>query len=458
MKRPLAICLALTAAACGPRGATTRAGDAPGGACSRRLPDAQFVLEPPPALPQLDSHITLDVHAETRALERELAKQIPVTLAAESNRPVGTPGEVSYSVRRGGIGLALDGDRLNVRVPVQIEVEICKPLGPFCPVYGRCSPTLAAVASVPLLLGENYEIGRSKVSIAQGRSCVIAGLDAGPTIRREADREIGNVQARIDRALPDIRPGVASVWELLHHPVLLGTSTCLRIAPKQIAQARPVLSGGVLTARLSAKGRISVEEPCTEPNRPIKADALPPLQTLERLDDGVELAVPMRVEWKTVSTELTRVVSEQTSTTALHAVSVEAHATRGGEHGLVALYTTLAGPTCGGIWLLAEPWFDPTTARVRMRSLRVAPGQPQVDGIEGVLTTLEGAGGVALPVDVSAGPSALETLVRSFTQGLPPNVRVAASVAPARVDRVLMDGDSLVPIATFNGSATLELK
>jgi Domain of unknown function (DUF4403) len=457
--RPLASIYAALAlaAACTPHPGAGPGSDGPGehGECSVRIPSRPYSPASTAPLPAIESHITVALRAEVAALEREIGKQVPVTLAAESGRDIGAPGQVSYVVRRGRIALGLAGDRLSVTVPVQIDVEVCKPLGPFCPIYGRCKPSLSAVASVPLLLGDDYQVGKSRVGMAMGRSCVIAGIDAGSTIREQAARQVGAIQARIDRSMPDIRPTLAGVWELLHHPVSLGTTTCLRIKPDKLAQARPSLTSGVLAAEISASGAIDVEEPCADPNAPVHAAPLPRLATLDRLPDGVDLEVPVKMEWKAVSAALTRsLASDASSQEPLRIVKVDAM----GDALRVALGLTLAGRACGDVWLTGEPWYDAGTTRIRLRKVALAAGQPSLDAASELVARVERAAAIPLPVDVSSGPSALDGLVRSFSKDLTGGVRMEAKMAPARIDRVLPTADGLVAVATLAGSATLRVE
>ena len=78
------------------------------------------------------------------------------------------------------------------------------------------------------------------------------------------------IQSRIDHSIPKLRPYVDNVWRTLHVPVSLGNTTCLRIVPDGLTQARPTLVNRVLSARLSATGALSVEDPCQKPEEAIR--------------------------------------------------------------------------------------------------------------------------------------------------------------------------------------------
>jgi hypothetical protein len=398
----------------------------------------------------------VEVSAELSAIRRELERQVPVGLAGERRRPIGAPGEVTYSVGRGSMSTKLVGDRLVVGVPVAVHVEVCKPLGPFCPVYGECNPRLAAVASTPVLLGRDYEIGKSRVGIQVTRGCTIAGINATPEIEKRARGAVGIVQSKIDAAAPPIRPAVASIWELLHHPVSLGKSGCLRIHPEKTAQAHPSSEPGRIVTRLAAEGTLTVEDPCLEPDAPVKAPPLPPLETKAEVPAGVDLRVPIVSSWSDVSAALARtLLGRPLVADGVKLVGVEAAGTVSGGRAVVALQGQVGGRVCGPVLWLAEPWFDARIERVRFRNLGSNAADPALDALA---RGIEERAAVPLPVDVSAGPAAIEGLIRSFGAGLPDSVRVESSLSPPGVSDVRAAASGLVAVATFTGTAAVRLR
>lgn len=411
-------------------------------------------FQSPAPLPPQRSHIGVAIEAKLSALQRELGSRVPVTLARERRRPVGAAGDVSYVVRRGAIGLKLDSDRLLVSVPVDVDVEICKPLGPFCPTYGRCQPRLSAVASVPALLDERYAVGKSRVAISVVSPCTIAGIDATPEIRQQARQQVGNVQARIDASMPELRSSVASMWELLHHPVALGKTTCLRITPDRISQARPVASKDTLRARISAEGELGIEDPCEAPEAPVRPAPLPRLATLEEVPDDVVLRVPIRTSWVDISAAFTRSLAAKPEH-GLGIVKVEARAAEIGARAHVALQATVRGRVCGDAWFVGVPRFDASTSRVRLGEVRQAPGEVRQPELEALARRIEAEASAALPVDVASGPAALEQLVVSLSRGLPPQVTAEHETARAEVSGLFPESQGLVALAVFSGRTRL---
>jgi hypothetical protein len=344
---------------------------------------------------------------------------------------------------------------------VSAEVEVCKPIGPFCPTYGRCSPRLLSTASVPIVLGKDYDVGRSNVSIALTKSCVIAGFDAAPEIKKLASKEAGGVQRRIDGAVPVLRPSVEAGWKQLFVPVSLGASTCLRIAPERLAQARPSLANGTLSARLAVMGRLRVEQPC-EPNAAVTPSPLPPLDVADALPDDVALQVPIRIDWTEVSAELTRSLGAKDAATS--ELSVARATARGASHdgrAVLAIDLTLEGSTCGEVRVLAEPEWDAKASRLRLARVRLAPGQPRRSALlanAGVEKLVAERAAIALPVDVSTTPTALESLVERLTAERPQGVDVDVEVEPATISRVVIEPAGLVPIASFRGKALIRVR
>ena len=257
--------------------------------------------------------------------------------------------------------------------------------------------------------------------------------------------------------MPTIRPSVAGVWELLHHPISLGGTTCLRIAPERLLQAYPAVESGVLTARLAALGELSVEEPCVAPNAAVKAPPLPRLSTEANFPAGVELNVPIRVGWEEASTALTRAVGTGGDPN-LRILQIDAHATQRNGKARAALHTTVTGRACGATWFLAEPWYDPATSRLRLR--KVTPANPADAGpeISALVQRITDLAAIALPVDVSAAPNALETMMLAFGRDLSKGVVAEADLADVAIEHVALDEQGLIAVPTIRGHATISVQ
>lgn len=125
---------------------------------------------------------------------------------------------------------------------------------------------------------------------------------------------------------------------------------------------------------------------------------------------------------------------------------------------IVAL--TLDGAVCGDAWIVAEPYYDAAYNGIRLRQAALLGEQRALSqsGMSNALTaTVERHARIGLSVDVTAAPAQLERLVESAGPSLPPGVRAKLELSPAKVTRVLLDNQALVPVASIGGTARLDV-
>lgn len=423
------------------------------GTCSARLPGTEPAFTDAPAVQAPESHIAVDVAINTHRLGRELSRRVPVVLAQARDQNVGAPGQATYVVRRGAFHFGVHGDELLVRTPISAHVAVCKPIGPFCPEYGHCSPELVSTVRLPLALDRNYTLGRSRVGVSVTRGCVLEpiGVDVTPQLRQMARRQSHNIERRIDRSVPSLRPEAEAAWQLVDLPIALGSTLCARVTPSRLVQSKPSLAHDTLSTRLAVFGRLGVEEPCSSghagPHR-----ALPPPQLDDKVPGDVRLDVPIHIDWSDVSADLSRSLAQPGEP---RITSARARGAEVDGQGVVALAVTLDGAVCGDVWLVGEPWYDAQASRVRLRNVRYAPGQdPSVEKLagSGLPARVEELAQVALPIDLALGPRSLSSLVESLTKKRPKGVDVKVQVQPAEVDSVLVGPQALVPLASLKGN------
>jgi len=454
LQRLFAVLVPVCVAACRPSLPPT--GNA--GACETRLPPSAPIVNHVPALADPESRVALDVSLDTQRLSQELAERVPSTLATASRRPIGAAGLVSYTVVRGAFGFGVDRDRLIITTPIRANVEVCKPFGPFCVTYGRCTPELVSSVSVPLVLERDFGLSRSLVSLQTTRPCRIAGFDATPYVERAAEDQRVDIQRQVDASLPDPRPSVAAAWQLLAVPLALGTAACLRVEPRRVEQAHPTREGGRIHARVIVHGLVVVEAPCRSQTRP--ATPLPAPEIAERAPEGIALELPLRMGYEEVSAELSRSLSSARPEKIgrIRQARARAGAVSGEPRLIVAL--TLDGPVCGDAWIVAEPYYDAASNRIRLRRAAVLGEQRALSesGVSSALTAaVERHARIGLSVDVTAAPAQLERVVEGAASSLPPGVRAKLELSPASVTRVLLDDQALVPIASMGGTARLDV-
>src|SRR5688572_26842274 len=153
--------LATLPIACEPRvtaGGQPRAGGTHPGTC-RPLPDAaRPTLPGPVAAPWLRAgEAWLSIDVPVTALEAEFERHVPRMLAAEEDRPIGSPGLVTYRVTRDKPRLRAADGRLTATLPVEIDLSLCKPLGSLCIGYGSCTPAYDVKATWDLTLSSHHE-------------------------------------------------------------------------------------------------------------------------------------------------------------------------------------------------------------------------------------------------------------------------------------------------------------
>ncbi len=413
---------------------------------------APFGLPDAPELRPPVSRVVLDAKVPTSVLRREIEKQVPVTLATARRQPVGTPGEVSYQVTRGSIQLALEGTELKVSVPVAAEVEICKPLGPVCLRYGACSPRLLAVAKVPLVLSEDYQVQKSRVTVAVTRGCSIAGFDAAPEIRRQAGRHVADIERRINSSIPDIRPYVQGSFGLLQVPVALSRTQCLRVFPTTLVQSRPRLEGDSIRLRLGASGGVALEDPCAEDTEAGRV-GLPPRSLDDSLQEDSRVEIPVHIGFGEVSAAMTRAA---TSAPTHGVLKVRAKGVLQGGKSRLGLTVSLAGTLCGDATFLADLRYEPSRERVVLENVTPV-GAPNDDltRLTGVLTEIMT---VPLPIDVPSAATAVAGVIASLTAEVPKPLRFELQMGKASISRVETQASGVVATMTLAGVARLSLE
>ena len=431
---------------------------APDGLCSEPIGATGLTLPEAPAARPPRSRVSVELVASRSRIESELAAQIPKELAADSGQPIGAPGRLSYRVTRGALALSVEHDSVVLSTNVLVNVAVCKPLGPFCPVYGTCAPELLARGAVPLLIGQDYSLPKSQVNIVVTRPCVIAGYDATPRLERIASQQAQAIERQINRRLPRLRPQVERAWHTLASPIELDDRTCLRIVPDQVVQSSPRLDSKQLAVRFAVLGELHLLRPCGETETEMQMPPLPAPQVDSELTPGVELRVATVIDWASVSDQLTQKLPQVTTAAGAAAgLPLERVQARGVEVGgqpRIALALDRAGTSCDHLVALAVPEYDGARRRLRLRELTLAT-PPRTDEAKAeataLLVALQEQADVAVPTDLSGAPSALQSLERELAQNQPAEVAVDLSLDPPAVVQVVPAKEGLVVVVGLDG-------
>jgi hypothetical protein len=444
--RPL---VALLLAACH-SGAATGPGPAE---CTRRGSEPRF--DTPSPVGTIPSEVTVDLVASTDWLKTQLEREVPVALA-QGEQSAGIAGRVRFGVRRGSFDIALSEHDLVVTTPVDADVTVCKPIAGFCPVLGRCHPSLAVAATLPIVLDEHYGIGASQVQTRLVRGCRILGLDVSGEVARRAAEEASAVKRRIDRLRPDLGPWVERGWKRAQQPISLGPLGCLRLRPEGISQRAPELREGLLSTALTVSGSLLLEQTCPERSDSAELPASPPELRLTEQPSETRLELPMRIGWETVSSELSRDLTPGEHEPRVTGVRAKAAAERGYARVLVAL--TVQG-ACDKVWMMAEPRFDSTGSQVRLDEIRPVAGFEggmDPEQLARLVERVRKEAAIAVSLDPKNVQAALPGLVEQGLD-LPKDVRVDFDLKPTRA-RVLLDRDGLVPVVGLEGRVAVRLQ
>jgi hypothetical protein len=417
----------------------------------------------PPAVEIPESRVTVEASVTLKRIERELSDRVPSTLDRGS-RGIGSAGRLGYVVRRGAFAVGLEGERLVVTTPVTVNAQVCKPIGPFCPTYGSCSPKLQTRASVPLVLGPDYRLGQSEVGITIERSCSIAGFDATPKIRTAARGQARQLKRQIDGIVNQPRPEAEVLWRNLQQPLPLADQGCLRVKPRTLTQSRPSLVDGVLSTQVALTGTVSFDYPCDGSEGPAAAaQPLPKPQVVDELPGGIELNLPILQDWAAVSAELTRSLVSGTdpgaeaTDPARQLTGVTALGALIEQQPLVALALHTQG--CGDLWVVGEPWYDPAAKRAKLRKLRpLIEGHKLDDAMAALVTRLAEQGSLGLPLDLTATAAKLRELLDELTAKAPADVVLEVALEPPSVDQLLVAPTGIVAVAKATGHLRARLR
>ncbi len=414
--------------------------------------DGGETSEPPlkalPAVEAPQSRVALTAAVTRARLERELAAAVPELLAS-GQQDVGAPGVVGYVVRRGPLAVALADDRLQVTTRVAVAVQVSKRLGPLSVVYGRCNPTVEARAEMPLLLGSDYEAGEPSVTVRVAQGCVVAGYDATPEVQRSAREAAAVARGRIDREVPRIRPLVEAGWASLHRAVAVGPGGCVRISPETIAQARPTEASGTLRIGAAVTGRIRFERPCA-PSSTEPPPALPPLTRRDAVDPGVELATVVLIPWREVGAALDEALGAGPTQLEARGARVE------GQPRIVVGATHSQGSCPERSWITAEPWFDESSRRLRLREAEPWSGNARRGRAGRALAEeLQASFSLPLPLDLAALGSALDQTLEQLLPEPPDGVTLGVDLDRPRVSAVTVARDGIAATVIVSGRAEL---
>ncbi len=302
------------------------------------------------AAPQPFSPPRSSIELTTRIAEPELLKllerELPVVLAQEKKKSVGAAGKADFIVRRGKPVLNATKDQLEVRVPIDVEIDVCKPFGGVCIRYGHCEPAFEAVFRVSTKVGEDYALPRPVGELSATKRCVI-GIDVTPQILSEARREVNKVEAQIAQRMPSVKKDAEQLWARVQAPLKLPDESCVRFEPERITYRAPAKDAGFFEASLGIEGAVVPAE-CAAASK--DKSNLGPLARGKTEGGAATAWLPTKIEMERVQEELSKTLSGAVDDEN-EIAAVEVRPT----DGKLALGVTLRGAHCGTLWLTGKP-------------------------------------------------------------------------------------------------------
>lgn len=190
----------------------------------------------------LKGQVWLTARLPRKRLIAEVEARLGETLASDRGQPIGAPGRVTYAVRRGRVSLDAGEHGFSLRVPVDIDLSVCKPLGSLCITYGRCAPSYDITATVPAGLRSNGELPEVHLARTLRRGCTI-GIDVTPHVTRVVDEQLARVQGQIRRDAPRLAPELDALLEELRTPIPVSSEACIGFLPTRLLADEPRLDG-----------------------------------------------------------------------------------------------------------------------------------------------------------------------------------------------------------------------
>ena len=211
------------------------------------------------------SHLWVNVGIPRARIVKQINRLLPQPLAQEKDRPVGAPGRATFKVTHGTPVLRNEKSGIQVRLPVDAEISVCKPIGNGCLRYGECKPAFEARFSFETLWDNNYRLDTPSGSISATKKCVI-GLDVTSRIEKIAQDEVAVVERQMAKQWPDTKGLVRDAWKHLQTPLQIAPATCMHFAPGAVkySQLKVSATDGSVVGALGLDGDLIPAKSCSK--------------------------------------------------------------------------------------------------------------------------------------------------------------------------------------------------
>lgn len=328
--------------------------------------------------PVPSSRFAVEFGADREVVLEQLERQVPVVLAAERDRPIGTPGRVDYTVRRGKLRLATADSEASATTSVEAEIKVCKPVGPFCVGYGSCSPRFAVRVVQPLPSGPIEQLPPPRIALTPNRGCRIAGMDVTDRLTQIARQQTGGVRARFQRELSVLPQQISQVERLIRTPLALEDGSCLRMSPREIWISKPELDAR-LRLFAAVNGELSRTLDCNAADPAASSAVVPKLIDAPAKPPETRILVRGSLDYDTlgssIAAHLNQPPLEDPEDRRVRVAGVRVAPFAAQEPDRVAVTLKLAGSICGSVSFTAKPRTSRAKASLALYSIRFFDAQ-----------------------------------------------------------------------------------
>lgn len=448
--------LLLVSACSGASGTSTTGGgvgtSVTGASCEVKLDGAAPVLAAAQPFSPPRSSIELTTRIAEPELLKLLERELPVELAREKKKSVGAAGKADFVVRRGKPVLNATKDQLEVRVPIDVEIDVCKPFAGLCVHYGHCEPAFEAVFRVSTKVGEDYALPKPQGELSATKRCVI-GIDVTPQILDQAQREVDKVEAQIARRMPSVKHDAEQLWARVQAPLKLPDESCVRFEPERITYRAPAKDSGFFEASLGIEGAVVPAE-CGAAKETSK---LGPLARAAAEDGAATAWLPTRIDTARVRDELSKTlggaVDDENEITAVEVRPTD---------GKLALGVALRGAHCGTLWLTGKPVVTGDALGLAEVSVLNPAALGDADFAAALVKHVAARGRVSLPLDAPRAKKLSDEWLAHAQGELPKGAKLswdvpgATGVGAERTGTAAVTAEGVVVAVPFGARGRVE--
>jgi hypothetical protein len=308
------------------------------------LPEVTQKAEPTSVLPIL-------LAADRNFVDALIDRYVPERLHEEKGRRLGHGLSLDLSVSRSRPTYAARNQLLEIELPISLDIEVGRKMGPIDLKLGRCHPKLLAKLRVSTRLGPELEVQSPELEIVLKDRCRIAGFDVSPFIEEEIAKQERHAKREMKQRIADARSLVLDQRRVLEDWLAAASPACPRFHPEGLFQSPIVERDGVFSTSVGLLGRMT-------------ADCGPKSENVLRLEQretrpAFELVETRRIDWEALRGALTTALAQLNPTSRLELRSAKTDAgeriavgiTTGQEAGWVFCVPIVAG---GALRLVAK--------------------------------------------------------------------------------------------------------